>query len=294
MFRIIPVFLFVLFSCSEKSILVTSQSNHGLKTDRIISAAPSITEIIAGLGLADKLIATDKYSRELEEVRNDLPEIDFFYPDIEAIAALKPDIIILGEINTNGAVDTQFDFFRQLDIAVIRIPTSNSINDIYSDIVRIADALGIPEKGAELVLHMQNSIAEVSQSAAQQNTELYKISPAGKPGVYFEITPAPYLVSFGRGTYLDELIEIIGAQNIFSAEKRWFTPGVEAIISANPDVIFILNGISDIEEIKNRTGFQSINAVRQNRIYTINANHASRPSQNIVLALEEMYNAVWQ
>ena len=293
-FYSIPIFLFLLFSCSEKNTAGSEQNNHALAANRIISAAPSITEIIAGLGFADNLVATDRYSRGLEGVRNDLPEIDFFYPDIEAIASLKPDIIIFSEINTNGTANTGFDFFQRLGITMIQIPTSGSIADIYRDITRIADALGVPERGMELVLQMQSTIAKVSQRIAQWNTGHHGASQASKPSVYFEITPAPYIVSFGRGTYLNELIETTGAQNIFSGEKRWFTPGAEAIISANPDVIFIMEGISNMEEIKNRPGFHSINAVQQNKIFAINADYASRPSQNIVLALEEMYNAIWR
>ncbi|MCL1928780.1 MAG: ABC transporter substrate-binding protein [Treponema sp.] len=299
-FCITIVFHLLVFSCSEKLPAAGNGIGTGVNIDhppvisRIISAAPSITEIIAGLGLADKLVATDRYSRNLEGVRKELPEIDFFYPNIEAIAGLNPDIIITGEINAQGADNTGFDFFRQLGITVIQIPTSNSIEDIYTDIIRIAEALGVPDRGTELVLQMQYTITKVSLLAAQRNTELYETSQTHKPCVYFEIAPAPNIVSFGYGTYLNELIEICGAQNIFSGEKRWFTPGAEAIVSANPDVIFIMEGVSDTEEIKNRPGFRSINAIRQNRVYAINTDYASRPSQNIVLALEKMYNAMWQ
>jgi iron complex transport system substrate-binding protein len=91
------------------------------------------------------------------------------------------------------------------------------------------------------------------------------------------------------------MIGIIGARNIFDNEDRWFTPGPEAIIHANPDVIFILAGNeaeAAMAEIKNRPGFSAINAVRQNRVYAVDPNSASRPSQNIVRALEEMFRAI--
>jgi iron complex transport system substrate-binding protein len=119
----------------------------------------------------------------------------------------------------------------------------------------------------------------------------------GAKSVYFEIAPAPNMVSFGRGTYLNEMIEITGARNIFAGEERWFSPGPEAIIRANPDVIFTLAGNSAetesaAAEIKSRPGFNTLGAVRQNRIYPIDANSASRPSQNIVLALEEMFSVL--
>ncbi|MDR0474332.1 MAG: ABC transporter substrate-binding protein, partial [Treponema sp.] len=89
----IIIFALLLTACSEKTIPLSMNSSGYLpQVNRIISAAPSITEIIIGLELAGNLIAVDKYSLNIEGVRKELPEIDFFYPDIEAIANLKPDI----------------------------------------------------------------------------------------------------------------------------------------------------------------------------------------------------------
>jgi len=265
---------------------------------RIISAAPSYTEIIAGLGLADKLIAIDKYSRDVEGVRADLPEIDFFNPDIEAVSALKPDIIISGEINTNGSADTPYKFLRRMGITVLELPTCNSIAEIYRDIANIAQALGVSEKGEALILDMKKQIETIAAST-RSAARTAENGANHVTSVYFEIAPAPNMVSFGGNTYLNEMIEIIGGRNVFADEKRWFTPGPETIINANPDVIFILFGeIATaqfaVAEIKSRPGFSALNAVRQNRVYPIDENRASRSSQNITAALEEMYRAVHQ
>ena len=259
------------------------------KVTRIISTAPSITEIIAGLGLADRIIAIDRYSRDVEGVQADLPEIDFFYPDIEVIAGLNADIIITGEINTGGSTASPFEYFTRFGTRVVVIPTANSINDIYNDIITIASELGVEERGEELVRLMREQIAASSAAGRALSSDL---SVAGRQRIYFEIAPAPNIVSFGRGTYLNELIELSGAENIFVAEERWFTPNAEAIIRSNPDIIFILADEGTeafaIEEIISRPGFQAITAVQQGRIYPVHIDQASRPSQNIVLALEKM------
>ena len=289
----LPIFsvLVLLCGCTERAIPMAAGSG----INRIISAAPSNTDIIAGLGLADKLIAVDKYSRDIAGVRKDLPEIDFFYPDIEAVSGLKPDIIIAGEINTEGRSDNPYQFFEKLGITVIQIPTANSIEEIHDSIIHIAQALGVEEKGEELARTMWEQIEAIAALASAGTT-------AQEKSVYFEIAPAPSIVSFGRGTYLNELIEILGARNIFADERRWFVPGPEAIIYANPDVIFFLSvegagGAAGMfgtaEELKSRPGFHAISAVRENRVYAVDSNHAARPSQNIVLALREMYQAIY-
>jgi len=267
--------------------------------NRIISAAPSYTEIIAGLGLAGRLIAVDKYSHDVDGISADLPEIDFFYPDMEAVTGLKPDLIISGEINTNGSADTPYQFFRRMGITVLALPTCNSIAEIYRDIAAIAQALGVSERGEALIANMKARIETVAANV-RNNARNAQNGADRVTSVYFEIAPAPNMVSFGGNTYLNEMTELAGARNIFANEKRWFSPGPEAIISANPDVIFVLSGNAAagnagdefaITEMKNRPGFSAISAVQHNRIYPINANSASRPSQNIVIALEEMYRA---
>jgi len=235
---------------------------------------------------------------------------------MEAVAGLKPDIIISGEINTNGSADTPYQFFRSMGITVLELPTCNSIAEIYRDITAIAQALGVNERGEALIADMKRQIEIIAAGETGAVGETIAVGETGAAGeadaanaqngvnhttsVYFEIAPPPNMVSFGGNTYLNEMIEIAGGRNIFANEKRWFTPGPEALISANPDVIFILSGDAAenagggfaITEIKNRPGFGAISAVRHNRIYTINANSASRSSQNIIIALEEMYRAL--
>jgi iron complex transport system substrate-binding protein len=103
------------------------------------------------------------------------------------------------------------------------------------------------------------------------------------------------MVSIGRDNYITEMVNIIGAYNIFAEQPDWFTPGVEAIIDRNPDVILIM-GLFDgdiIAEIRGRPGFEHITAVKNGDLYTIDVDSVSRPSQHIVLALEQMARAVY-
>jgi iron complex transport system substrate-binding protein len=255
---------------------------------RIISTAPSNTEIIADLGLGAMLIATDKYSRNIAGVPVNLPEVDFFFPDAEAIIGLEPDIIFAGEINAYGAAADPFKLIREAGIQVISVPTSMSIEGIYRDILLISETLELKEKGEELIETMRREIAVIAGAASAIKV---------KKTVYLEIDPFPFMVSVGGGTYLNEMLEISGARNIFAREKGWFSAGAEAIIQGNPDVILTtVQGAASAEdairEIKNRPGFETISAVRNNRVYSIDADSASRPSARILKALGQMAAAV--
>ena len=131
-------------------------------------------------------------------------------------------------------------------------------------------------------------------------SDIEEISTIGKTikdkkKVYLEIGPAPTLYSVGKSTFLNEMIEIIGAENIFANENSWISPSEESVIDANPDVILTtVNYVENpTEEIKSREGWEHINAVKNNQVYYIDSNSASRPTQNIIKALKEIAKAVY-
>jgi iron complex transport system substrate-binding protein len=257
---------------------------------RIISTAPSNTEIIIGLGLGDGIIAADKYSLGLPGLPAGVREIDFFYPDQEAVLGLSPDIIISSETNAYGGGGNPYGPLEDLGIKLLFIPTSRSIADIKRDIGIIAGALGAAERGEELVKTMEGEIEEVAEIGRSL------AGPSFKPKtVYLEISPFPDPVTAGRETFLNEMLEIIGAVNVFADRTGWIAPGAEAILERDPEVILSnVNFLDDpAGEIKARPGFAGISAVQEGRIYIIDADSSSRPSQRITLALRQMARAVY-
>jgi iron complex transport system substrate-binding protein len=255
--------------------------------ERVFSAAPSNTEIIIALGEGNLLAAVDKYSVDVEGVDRNLPAIDFMYPDAEAIIALHPDLIIASEHNM-VAGDDPFKLIRESGIAVAYMPSSGGIAEIYRDIAFIADLLGVSERGEEIIRDMQESIEGIAVTGS---------SITERKTVYFEISPSPYIVSFGSGTFLHEMLEIIGAENIFAGTTGWIAAGEEAIVAANPEVILTNSGSFDggdpVAEILGRPGFRDIRAVRNRAVYRIDSNASSRPTHHIVKALLEMARAVY-
>ena len=271
--------LFIGTGCTRDS----GQSSEEVPTEfnRIISAAPSNTEIITALGMGDRLIAVDRYSGGIPGVPPGLPEIDFFNPDSEAIIGLEPDLILTNEINSFGIADNPFKLLGDMGIRVVQIPTSVSIEGIYHDIITIAEILGVKERGELLAGSMKEEIERITAAA--------KATPERRT-VYFEVSSAPTMVSFGQGAYLNEMIEIAGGRNIFNDQQGWFSPGAEEIIARNPDIIFtmIYPGEDPVAEIKSRRVFENITAIKENRVYAIDSDSASRPSQNILPALRQM------
>ena len=257
------------------------------KVEKIISTAPSNTEVLVELGLADKLAAIDKYSADVEGVNTDLPQIDFRNPDAETLISLEPDIIIASGHNKAGEEDP-FQLDKEAGIPVVYIPSSYSIDGIYGDIEFIAEITGTEKQGTEIIENMKKEVEAIKEIGD-------KITDKKK--VYFEIGSTPSLYSFGSDTFLNEIIQIIGAENIFANEDSWISPTPESVIDANPDVILTnvpdTDGVSAVDEIKSREGWDSITAVKEGQIYSIDNNSSSRPSQNVIKALKEMAKAIY-
>jgi len=253
---------------------------------RIVSTAPSNTEIIVDIGMAYRLVAVDRHSVNVSGIPAGLPLLDFFFPDAEVILGLQPDIIIASGHNPTGAGDDPFRLLSEAGIPVVYIPMSRSIEDIYLDIAFVAELLGAEEAGTRLVRLMRSEVAEIAGIVA---------GIENRKTVYFEISPPPEMMTFGAGSFIDDMISTIGALNIFGGENWLVSPGSESVIVRNPDVILTnVNFIDNpIDEIKNRPGFNHINAVINGRVYEIDNDSSVRASARIVPALRQMLRAVY-
>lgn len=279
------VVMLAMAGCSQKEKLVKDREGNDFKVpqkiNRIVSTAPSNTEILVELGLADKLVAVDKYSADIPGLPKNIKLIDFSNPDPEAIVSLNPDMIIASGHNKTGKSEDPFKVVKDAGISVAYIPSSDSIKGIYDDIMFISDITGTQDKGKKIVDNMKAQVEEVEKIGK---------SIKGKKKVYFEIGPAPNLYSFGNKTFLNEMIELVGGENIFKDQDGWISPSAESIIEKNPDVIITnVNYVPDaVKEIKNREGWQNIAAIKNGQVYLADANTTSRPSQNITKALNQM------
>ena len=253
------------------------------KMDKIISTAPSNTEVLIGLGMGENLAVVDSYSADIEGVPDDVLVIDFRQPDIEALLEANCDILIASEHNMAGTEDP-YHQIKSAGIPVVYLPTSISFEEIYKDIDFLGELTNTKDVATNIIADMKTRIEAVVTT----------VKDAEPKSVYMEIGPAPSLFSAGKGTFLDEAITLAGGANIFGDQEGWVSPSEESVITLNPDVIitnvdYVQN---PIEEIKARAGWGTLQAVENNRIVLIDSNASSRCSQNVVIALEELAKAI--
>lgn len=252
----------------------------------IVSLAPSVTQVLCELGLADKIVGIDNRSPNYtDQLKDDLPQFDMMSVDTETLIALKPDIVFASGISYVGAEDP-FKSVRDVGICVADIPSSSSLNDVKLDNQFIADCVGKSEEGKRLNDDMQATIDKVA-AIGKTITD--------KQRVLFSIADSSALYSFGSGTFLNEMIELIGAVNVFADQESWISVTTESAVAANPDVILTnVNYIPDpIADFTENAVFAEVNAVKNDRVYLIDNAASSLPNHHVVDALVQMALAVY-
>lgn len=266
---------------SGASIVIPDQ------VDSVVALAPSICETMAALGVAEKLVGYDLQSAGLEGLPEDVPTFDTVNPDVEQLTALAPDMLLVSNLSL---YDQEAPYQPLIDagVCVICVPTSESVEDVRSDIRFLAAAFRVPEEGERVVEEMDGKLAELSDIVSD-------IPEEERKSVYFEISPAPYLYSSGSGTYLHELIELAGGRNVLADQNGWISVEGETVAAANPDVIFTNVNYTDdpVGEILGREGWAGVSAVQNKEVYYIDNMASSLPDQNIVIAVEQMARALY-
>jgi iron complex transport system substrate-binding protein len=278
---------------------------------RIASLLPSSTEIVCALGFADALVARshecdfphgvtrlpavtapkfnpDGRSYEINQrVQAILQEaVSVYQIDGHLLRQLQPDVIVTQtqcEVCAVSFADVERAACEWLDVpAQIVALEPNALSDVYADIQRVADALGVPARGAELVSSMQarmHAIAERTRGLPRLRTATIEwIDPL-----------------MAGGNWMPELIDMAGGENLFGAAGQhspWMT--WEALKAADPDVILVLpcgydipRTIREMTALTERGDWHTLRAVQQGTVYLTDGNqYFNRPGPRLVESLE--------
>jgi len=223
---------------------------------RIISMAPSNTEILFALGLEGKVAGVSSFCDFPAAAKKKEKIGDFMAPNLEKILFLKPDLVLAG-----GGVQKDL----AIKLSALNIPTltfyPKNINELLKDITQIGRATGKETVALLYIEKLKARIEKVKTAAARSNK---------KPKVYFEIWNQPFTTA-GKGSFVQELITLAGGINIFSETDKTF-PEIsgEEIIKRDPDIIitaYMEKKGKMKQEIAGRSGWGSISAVKEGRIY---------------------------
>lgn len=248
---------------------------------RIVTLAPSNTEILYALGALDRLVGRDDYSDYPAQVA-DVPSIGNEYPNVnaEAVLALKPDLVLAAGVTNADDVKKLAD----LGLAVYATSNAKNLDDIYADIAAIGELTGRAAEAAQVVADLKARVATVAARTR---------AAASQPVVFYEVdaTEPEKPWTTGTGTFIDALITLAGGQNAGAVGQDYFQISFEQLITADPDVIVLGSstfGGQTPELVAQRPGWDKLKAVRENAVYTFDDNLVSRPGPRIVEGLEAL------
>ncbi|TET30747.1 cobalamin-binding protein [Candidatus Aerophobetes bacterium] len=253
--------------------------------ETIVSLAPSNTEILFALGLGDKVIAVSEYCNYPLEVQNKTKIGGFSTVNIEKVVDLEPDLVLA----TGGIQEAVVEELGRLGLTVITL-AARSIEDVFENIRLVGKAAGQLETARELTTNLEQRIKAVTD-------KIKDLPESQRPRVFYEVEYEP-LMTAGPGTFIHHLIHLAGGVNIASdAVTKYPVYNLEILIERNPEVIIISlwhGSIAvSVEGVKSRERWQIIDAVKNNRVYAINADIISRPGPRIVDALEEIARFIY-
>lgn len=251
---------------------------------RIISLAPSTTEILFALGLEKEIIAVSQFCDYPPEALKKIKAGTFSDPNIEIILSLKPDIIFCTGLEQAPIIEK----LKQLKLNVY-VSDPKNIDDLLKSIEAIGTLTGRKKEASILVEGMKQELTIIRQKTSS-------IVSDKKPKVFIEIWHDPLLTA-GKGSFIDEMITYAGGINIAHDTIRafcCFSP--EQVIKRNPDSIIVgyMDKDRSIEQIKSRPGWQQISAVIHNRVYSdIDPNLFLRPGPRVIQGIKELYERIY-
>jgi iron complex transport system substrate-binding protein len=248
---------------------------------KVVSLAPSNTEILFAIGAGEQIIARDEFS-DYPSQAADLPSVGGGFGDynLEAIVDLEPDLILAAEINTPEQVKALGD----LGLTVFLLANPTSLDEMYENLVTVAELTSHVSEAEELVDTLRSRVSRVESvigSAEDHPTVFYELD-ATDPS-------APWTA--GSGTFIDTLIMMAGGENIASdMEGQYLQISIEELLIRDPQVILLGDAAYGItpESLLDRTGWSNISAVVNDRIYTFDDNLVSRPGPRLVDGLEQL------
>jgi len=245
------------------------------RPQRVVSLAPSITEVVFALGRQDLLKGTTQYSDDPPAAK-ELPRVGSYVRlDIEKILALKPDLCLaIKDGNPLHSVTR----LEELGIPVYVVDPHN-LAGIIGMITGLGEVLGAAEPATKITSAMR---------ARAQRIAVRLGSSPSRPRVFFQIDASP-IVSAGRGTFIDELINLAGGRNLAAASEGYPRFSWEELLRLDPEVAIVASMAGGFSVAELKAGWQkwpTLTAVKNQRLHVIDASLVDRPTPRLLDGLE--------
>ncbi len=253
-----------------------------LPAQRVVSLAPSNTEVLFAVGAGAEVVGRDSFSdyppaaKNVADIGGGVGSLN-----VEAILSKKPDLVLASPLTP----PEQIADLEKANLTVYVLPNPKTFDDLYTNLETVGKLTGHDTDAATLVASLKARVKAVTDKVANVTT---------RPVVYYELDAtdpnAPY--TSGPDTFVDLLIRTAGGQNFGGTLKGdWVQVSVEVLLQKQPDFIVLgdntYGGVTP-EQVKARAGWDALNAVKDGKVFIFDDNTVSRPGPRLVDGLEAM------
>ena len=254
---------------------------------RIVSAAPSITEMLYALGLGDRVVGVTTYCHYPPAVRQKPKIGNYMNPNFETILSMRPDLVVV--LKEHG---TLVEKLRGFNLPLLALQ-HNDLAGIFHSLESLGEAAGVPDRAAKRIAALETELAAIRR----------RTSELPRRGVMFVIgrTPATVedLVVVGRGSFLNELIDIAGGRNIFEGALTHY-PRIprEEVYARGPEVIIDMGDMGNTDDVTEDhhlavaelwKRMPGLPAVRTGRVYPVAEDIFVVPGPRVVEAARRFF-----
>lgn len=247
---------------------------------RIVSLAPSNTEILFAVGAGDQVVGRDEFS-DYPEAAKKVTNIGSAFETLntEVIVSLEPDLVLAAEINTPEQVKQLED----LGITVYYLNNPHTLEQMYINLEIVSQLTGTEPEAATLIESLKKRVAAVDEKIA---------SISSRPSVFYELDSTDPAKPFtaGKDTFITLLIERAGGSNIAAELESYPQMSLEQIVAADPEIVILGDSMWGVtpEAAAARPGWESLSAVKNGQVLPFDDNLVSRPGPRLVDGLEEL------
>jgi iron complex transport system substrate-binding protein len=244
---------------------------------RIVTIFASNTEMVAALGLADRIVGIEAYTRYPPEVSNKPLVGGRLGFSVDAIVDARPDLVVVTP--ARQAAHQLVDPMERIGVPII-VLMQRSVREIFANIRLLGRAAGLPDRGEELAGRLEARLASAVQRVKHREPPRV-VMITGRLGNGLLLVARP-------GTYTGDAIGLAGGR--FALEGRGALAQVspEAVLAADPDVLLYAGSPAQRDELINRPGWSEMRAVTTKRAYTVSRAELLIPGPRTIDGIEHL------
>ena len=251
--------------------------------ERIVSLAPSNTEMLFAIGAGSQVVGRDEVS-DYPASAADVASIGSTFGELntEAILALEPDLVLAADITA----PEQLQSLEALGLTTFVVANPTDFDGLYDNLLTMGEITGHMEEASDLANELRSRMEVVTAITinADPTTVFYEIDGSDPT--------APWTT--GSSTFQDLLIELAGGANVAAGIEGWGQFDLEELVIQNPEVIVFATGpfiVTTSQSLAERPGWGGIAAVRSGRVISIDTNWVDRPGPRLIDGLEALARA---